>query len=154
MKIMRWAARRRRTQFTSTGVSAYKPVPGLKCDDFETYKQTFHKILSKFNLSFHKDRGIIGNNSTNGGAAPLTGSSSITLCHGSVCAFDKIDVTRGKPNKDFGRGTSRTERHAAGIARRGRKVEQTRLSKLPVGKKEPYRRGCTHTSLTYGRRIT
>ncbi|MDR0446832.1 MAG: DUF3990 domain-containing protein [Oscillospiraceae bacterium] len=48
----------------------------------------------------------------------------ITLYHGSIYKFDAIDVTRGKPNKDFGRGfyTSRTERHAVGIATRNRAI--------------------------------
>jgi hypothetical protein len=38
----------------------------------------------------------------------------ITLYHGTIYEFDKIDVTKGKWNKDFGRGfyASRDVRHA------------------------------------------
>jgi hypothetical protein len=65
----------------------------------------------------------------------LDNSNIITLYHGSIHTFTEIDVARGKPNKDFGRGfyTSRIERHAANIAMRNRKIEQARLLKSPGG---------------------
>ena len=65
---------------------------------------------------------------------PVMDSSIITLYHGSIYDFEKIDVTQGKPNKDFGRGfyTSRTEQHAVNLARRNQQIEQNRLSLLPV----------------------
>jgi hypothetical protein len=61
------------------------------------------------------------------------GGNIITLYHGSIYDFDKIDVTYGKPNKDFGRGfyTSRTKRQAVNMAKRNRLIEQNRLSLLP-----------------------
>jgi hypothetical protein len=56
----------------------------------------------------------------------------ITLYHGSIDEFDMIDVTKGKPNKDFGRGfyTSRTERHAISIAQRNQKIRLERITEL------------------------
>jgi hypothetical protein len=65
----------------------------------------------------------------------LDNSGIITLYHGSIHEFAKIDVARGKPNKDFGRGfyASRTEQHAANIAMRNRKIEQARLLRSPDG---------------------
>jgi hypothetical protein len=57
-------------------------------------------------------------------------SDIITLYHGSIYEFDKIDVTRGKPNKDFGRGfyTSRAVSQAENLARRNRQIEHNRLA--------------------------
>jgi hypothetical protein len=53
----------------------------------------------------------------------------ITLYHGTVYDFDKIDVTKGKWNKDFGRGfyTSRDIRHAERLAIRNKHIEQERF---------------------------
>lgn len=53
----------------------------------------------------------------------------ITLYHGSTHDFDKIDVDKGKPFKDFGRGfyLSEVYEHAHNLAMRNRKIEETRL---------------------------
>jgi hypothetical protein len=55
----------------------------------------------------------------------------ITLYHGTIYEFDKIDVTKGKPFKDFGIGfyTSQSEGHAVRLALRNRQIEERRLSK-------------------------
>ena len=60
------------------------------------------------------------------------GSHIVTLYHGSIYDFNMIDVARGKPNKDFGRGfyTSRTDKQAINLAKRNRQIEQTRLELL------------------------
>jgi hypothetical protein len=52
----------------------------------------------------------------------------ITLYHGTICEFDKIDLTKGKGNKDFGRGfyTSRDIRHAKRLAARNKFIEEER----------------------------
>ncbi|MDR1622308.1 MAG: DUF3990 domain-containing protein [Synergistaceae bacterium] len=54
----------------------------------------------------------------------------ITLYHGSIHDFGKIDVTRGRFNKDFGRGfyTSRDVRHAERLALRNKEIEQERYA--------------------------
>ena len=58
----------------------------------------------------------------------------ITLYHGSIYDFTEIDVARGKPNKDFGRGfyTSRNEQHAISLAKRNQQIEQSRIALLPA----------------------
>lgn len=55
-------------------------------------------------------------------------SNTITLYHGSIYDFDKIDITHGKPYKDFGRGfyTSRVEQHASSLAVRNKEIEYER----------------------------
>jgi hypothetical protein len=55
----------------------------------------------------------------------------ITLYHGTICEFDTIDVTKGKPFKDFGSGfyTSQDEAHAARLALRNKHIEERRLVK-------------------------
>ncbi|MDR1603286.1 MAG: DUF3990 domain-containing protein [Gracilibacteraceae bacterium] len=52
----------------------------------------------------------------------------ITLYHGTIYEFDLIDVTKGKGNKDFGRGfyTSRDIRHAERLAIRNKSIEEER----------------------------
>ena len=54
----------------------------------------------------------------------------ITLYHGTIYKFDKIDVTKGKGNKDFGRGfyTSRDIRHAERLAIRNKFIEEERFA--------------------------
>ena len=56
------------------------------------------------------------------------GSDIITLYHGSIFEFDEIDITKGKPYKDFGVGfyTSKTREHAIDLALRNRKIEERR----------------------------
>lgn len=60
---------------------------------------------------------------------------AIILYHGSIYDFDKVDVTKGKPNKDFGRGfyTSRQETHAVDLAVRNRQIEIARQSRVLPG---------------------
>ena len=57
--------------------------------------------------------------------------NSVTLYHGTIYEFDKIDVTKGKPFKDFGVGfyTSQDEDHAIRLALRNKHIEERRLSK-------------------------
>jgi hypothetical protein len=54
----------------------------------------------------------------------------ITLYHGTIYEFNKIDVTNGKWNKDFGRGfyTSRDVRHAERLATRNKFIEEERFA--------------------------
>jgi hypothetical protein len=54
----------------------------------------------------------------------------ITLYHGTISEFDKIDVTNGKGNKDFGRGfyTSRDIRHAERLAMRNKFIKEERFA--------------------------
>jgi hypothetical protein len=56
-------------------------------------------------------------------------SNIITLYHGTISDFDTIDVTKGKWNKDFGRGfyTSRDVQHAERLAIRNMHIEQERF---------------------------
>jgi hypothetical protein len=53
----------------------------------------------------------------------------ITLYHGTIHDFETIDVNRGKPWKDFGRGfyASRTESQAERLAVRNRRFENDLL---------------------------
>jgi hypothetical protein len=54
---------------------------------------------------------------------------NMTLYHGSIYDFAEIDLTRGKPFKDFGKGFYTTQRrdHAASIARRNREIILARV---------------------------
>ena len=54
----------------------------------------------------------------------------ITLYHGTIYEFDRIDVTKGKSNKDFGRGfyASRDIRHAERLATRNKLIEEERFA--------------------------
>ena len=60
----------------------------------------------------------------------------ITLYHGTIYEFDKIDVTKGKGNKDFGRGfyTSRDVHHAERLATRNKFIEEERFALRGVKK--------------------
>ncbi|MDR2735937.1 MAG: DUF3990 domain-containing protein [Gracilibacteraceae bacterium] len=60
----------------------------------------------------------------------------ITLYHGTICEFDKIDITKGKGNKDFGQGfyTSRDIRHAERLATRNKIIEEERFALRGVKK--------------------
>jgi hypothetical protein len=53
----------------------------------------------------------------------------IVLYHGSIHEFDIIDVSRGKPYKDFGAGfyLSPSKEHAENLARRNRHIEFMRI---------------------------
>jgi hypothetical protein len=57
-------------------------------------------------------------------------ANPITLYHGTIYEFDRIDVTKGKGNKDFGRGfyTSRDIRHAERLAVRNKFIEEERFT--------------------------
>jgi len=54
----------------------------------------------------------------------------ITLYHGTIYEFNGIDVTKGKGNKDFGRGfyTSRDITHTERLAIRNKIVEEERFA--------------------------
>jgi len=53
----------------------------------------------------------------------------ITLYHGSIHEIDAIDVSKGKPYKDFGAGfyLSPSKEHAESLARRNRQIESMRI---------------------------
>jgi len=53
----------------------------------------------------------------------------ITLYHGSIHEFDAIDVSKGKPYKDFGAGfyLSPSKEHSKSLARRNRQIEFMRI---------------------------
>jgi hypothetical protein len=55
----------------------------------------------------------------------------ITLYHGSIYDFDRVDVTAGKPFKDFGVGfyLSQSEEHAVRLTLRNKHIEERRLKK-------------------------
>jgi hypothetical protein len=55
----------------------------------------------------------------------------VTLYHGTIYEFDRIDVSKGKPFKDYGIGfyTSQDEGHAVRLALRNKHIEERRLSK-------------------------
>jgi hypothetical protein len=57
-------------------------------------------------------------------------ANMIMLYHGTIYEFDKIDVAKGKGNKDFGRGfyTSRDIRHAERLAVRNKLIEEERFA--------------------------
>ncbi|MDR0991396.1 MAG: DUF3990 domain-containing protein [Ruminococcus sp.] len=59
-------------------------------------------------------------------------TETITLYHGSIHLFESIDVTKGKPLKDFGTGfyTTRDINHAENLAKRNLRFEKDRLSEL------------------------
>jgi len=58
-------------------------------------------------------------------------SSISVVYHGSTSLLDKIDVTMGKPYKDFGRGFYVTESkfHATNLARRNKRIEMSRYGR-------------------------
>ena len=60
----------------------------------------------------------------------------VILYHGTIYEFDKIDVTKGKGNKDFGRGfyTSRDIHHAKRLATRNKFIEEERFALRGVKK--------------------
>jgi hypothetical protein len=59
---------------------------------------------------------------------------SITLYHGTVYDFDRIDLARGKPFKDFGKGfyTTMSRVHAVNMAARNREILLHRLQETDV----------------------
>ena len=63
-------------------------------------------------------------------------ANTVTLYHGTIYEFDKIDVTKGKGNKDFGRGfyTSLDIRHAERLAMRNKHIEEERFALRGVEK--------------------
>ena len=52
--------------------------------------------------------------------------------HGSTSMIGKIEVARGKPYKDFGRGfyVTKSKHHAGNIALRNRRIEMERFGKV------------------------
>ena len=57
--------------------------------------------------------------------------NKITVYHGSTYLFDKIDVSKGKPYKDFGRGFYVTQsiNHASNLALRNKRIEIERFGR-------------------------
>jgi hypothetical protein len=62
-------------------------------------------------------------------------NDTITLYHGSIHLFDKIDVSREKPFKDFGIGFYVSPRadHAENLARRNMAIEKIRTKRVEAG---------------------
>ena len=58
--------------------------------------------------------------------------SSIKLYHGSIYEFDEIDVEKGKPYKDFGKGfyTAIKKKQAVDLVLRNQLFEKKRLARL------------------------
>ena len=56
----------------------------------------------------------------------------LTVYHGTTSLFDTIDVTKGKPYKDFGRGfyVSESKSHASSLALRNKRIEKERYGNL------------------------
>jgi len=54
---------------------------------------------------------------------------NIRLYHGTIHEFDAVDVTKGKPFKDFGAGfyLSPSETHSANLASRNKQIELLRI---------------------------
>ena len=68
-------------------------------------------------------------------------SNLITLYHGTIHVFDSIDVTKGKPFKDFGVGfyVSQEQTHSSNLARRNATIELERLNVVgKTGEVHPY----------------
>jgi hypothetical protein len=65
----------------------------------------------------------------------IVNENIITLYHGSIYLFDKIDVSRGRPFKDFGIGfyTSRRVEHSKNLALRNKAIEEARIKKREAG---------------------
>jgi hypothetical protein len=61
-------------------------------------------------------------------------NETITLYHGTVYDFDEIDLSRGKPFKDFGRGfyTTKSRSHAISMAARNREILRHRLQEANI----------------------
>jgi len=61
---------------------------------------------------------------------PILGSKKIiTLFHGSIDLFTEINILKGKPYKDFGKGfyTTQNRNHAVSLALRNQRIEEMRL---------------------------
>jgi hypothetical protein len=58
----------------------------------------------------------------------------IVLYHGTISDFDKIDITKGKPYKDFGCGfyTSKTKSQAIGMAKSKYESEIARMKNYKI----------------------
>ena len=65
-------------------------------------------------------------------------SEIITLYHGTVYDFDEINLSRGKPFKDFGRGfyTTQIREHAVSMAVRNREILLPRLHEAVMERSE------------------
>jgi len=57
--------------------------------------------------------------------------TNIIVYHGSTSLIDKIDVSRGKPYKDFGRGfyVTKSRSHASNLALRNKRIEEMRFER-------------------------
>lgn len=58
-------------------------------------------------------------------------SDVLIVYHGTTSVFDKIEITRGKPYKDFGRGfyVTQSKKHAANLATRNKRIEVNRYQR-------------------------
>jgi len=58
-------------------------------------------------------------------------SSKIIVYHGTTSLIKKIDVTKGKPYKNFGRGfyLSESRKHSVNLALRNRRIEKERFNR-------------------------
>ena len=61
----------------------------------------------------------------------MNNNHDIIVYHGSISLINTIDVTKGKPYKDFGRGFYVTESksHASNLALRNKRIEKERYGK-------------------------
>jgi hypothetical protein len=61
----------------------------------------------------------------------MTSEHCIVVYHGSTSLLDQIDVKKGKPYKDFGRGfyVTKSKSHASNIALRNMRIEAERYKK-------------------------
>jgi hypothetical protein len=61
-------------------------------------------------------------------------SDTLTLYHGTIYDFDKINITHSKPFKDFGRGfyTTQSREHAVSVAVRNRDIILARLKETGI----------------------
>jgi len=56
---------------------------------------------------------------------------TVVVYHGSISSIEKIDVTKGKPYKDFGRGSyvTKSKSHATNLALRNKRIEIERFGR-------------------------
>jgi hypothetical protein len=57
--------------------------------------------------------------------------STVVVYHGSTSSIEKIDVAKGKPYKDFGRGfyVTKSKTHASNLALRNKRIEIERFNR-------------------------
>jgi len=62
----------------------------------------------------------------------VSNNDNITVYHGTTSLIDMIDVAKGKPYKDFGRGfyVTKSKNHAINLAIRNIRIERERFGRL------------------------